>query len=206
MENKVVYRHRRLDTNEVFYIGIGSIKRSKDKWSRSEMWYRTVKKAKGYSIEILAENLSLEDACELEIFLIQLYGRKNLKKGPLTNLSDGGETNTNLIMSDEHKRKISEANKGKQISKEQKEIISKALTGIKHTEERIEANRQRSIEWHKSNTNGMAKKVICTETGVVWNSAAECARQNGINQFTLRERLNGNKKNNTIYKYLENGK
>ena len=40
-------------------------------------------------------------------------GRKQFKKGPLINLTDGGETIINQIFSESHRRKISIANKGK---------------------------------------------------------------------------------------------
>lgn len=73
----VVYRHRRLDTNDVFYIGIGDNKRAYNKNARSVYWKRIVKKH-GYNVEILVTDLSREDACELEILLIQEYGRKDL--------------------------------------------------------------------------------------------------------------------------------
>lgn len=38
MNNILVYRHRTLDTNKVFYVGIGSYKRSKEKIRRSDFW------------------------------------------------------------------------------------------------------------------------------------------------------------------------
>ena len=74
--NKVcVYRHRRLDTNKIFYIGIGSIKRSRDKGKRrNQHWNRIVNKTE-YKVEIVATNLYKEDAKELEIFMIKLYGK-----------------------------------------------------------------------------------------------------------------------------------
>ena len=35
-----------------------------------------------------------------------------------------------------------------------------------------------------------------------WNSAADCALENNINQYTLRVKLSGNYKNNTTFKYV----
>ena len=93
----LVYRHRRLDTNEVFYIGIeldtefkkASGNRSKVK-HRSKFWKNIVNKT-DYSIEIVQNNIDNESAKELEIFLIQQYGRRDLGKGGLVNLTDGGD-------------------------------------------------------------------------------------------------------------------
>jgi hypothetical protein len=86
----VVYRHRRLDNNQVFYVGIGTVKRAKSHNGRSEFWKRIVNKTI-YQVEIIAEDLSIEDAKELEILLIEQYGRRDLGLGNLVNLSDGGE-------------------------------------------------------------------------------------------------------------------
>jgi hypothetical protein len=80
---KLVYRHRRLDNNKVFYIGIGNEKRPYSK-KRNKHWQNVVNKT-DYVVEIISENLSLEDACELEMFLISEYGVKNL-----TNITCGG--------------------------------------------------------------------------------------------------------------------
>ena len=50
--------------------------------------------------------------------------------------------------------------------------------------------------------SGKSKKVICVETGRIWNSATDCALENNINQYTLRVKLSGNYKNNTTFKYV----
>jgi hypothetical protein len=92
----VVYRHRRLDTNEIFYIGIGKeIKRAYSKAKRNPLWKSIINKT-NYEVEILYNNISTEDAKELEIFLISLYGRRDLGLGPLSNMTDGGDGIINL--------------------------------------------------------------------------------------------------------------
>ena len=96
--NKVVYRHIRLDTNEVFYVGIGSKKRPYAKGSRSKWWKRIVNKS-DYRVDILFTDLSWEAAEIKEIEFIKLYGRKDLKKGTLVNMTDGGEGKTNSVTS-----------------------------------------------------------------------------------------------------------
>ena len=88
-----VYRHIRLDKNEPFYIGIGSdknFKRAFDRFSRNRHWNFIVNKTE-YDVEIFMDNLSWEQACEKEQELISLYGRKDLGKGTLVNLTDGGD-------------------------------------------------------------------------------------------------------------------
>jgi len=93
-----VYEHIRNDTGEVFYVGISKYDRDETTrtWrpygrdSRSAHWHSIVKKA-GYSVNIVVEGLTVEEAKEMEISLISEYGRDNL-----TNHTDGGDGCVNL--------------------------------------------------------------------------------------------------------------
>ncbi len=58
-------------------------------------------------IEILAFFDNNDDACRLEVELIARIGRRNLGKGPLANLTDGGEGIVGLIQTEEQRRKNS---------------------------------------------------------------------------------------------------
>lgn len=109
MNDKVVYRHLK-PCGEVFYIGIGSVRRAYDTHSRNKHWNHTVNKY-GYEVQILKNNLTWEEATELEIALISFYGRRDLGTGTLCNLTDGGDGLINL--SDESREKMSDAKKGK---------------------------------------------------------------------------------------------
>ena len=60
--DKIVYRHIRLDNNKVFYVGIGNEKRPYSKHGRNKHWNNIVNKT-DYFVEIIAKNISLEDAC-----------------------------------------------------------------------------------------------------------------------------------------------
>ena len=87
----VVYRHRRLDTFEVFYIGIGKTeKRAYSKKSRNKWWKNIILKTE-YSVEIIIEDISWKEAQEVEVLLISEYGRRDLGLGNLVNLTNGGE-------------------------------------------------------------------------------------------------------------------
>lgn len=88
-----VYTYTRLDKNEVFYIGIGSdskYKRAKNLSLRTDYFKKIINKSK-YKLDIVFNNISWEEACQKEIELIALYGRKNLGTGNLVNFTDGGE-------------------------------------------------------------------------------------------------------------------
>ena len=144
----VVYRHRRLDTFEVFYVGIGKTqKRPHSKLNRNKWWTNITNKTE-YTSEILYSDISWEDACELEKFLISEYGRMDLRTGKLVNLTDGGEGTLGVIFSEKTRTKMSEAKKGKpshnygkKASKEAREKMSISATGRKHSEESKEKNR-----------------------------------------------------------------
>jgi hypothetical protein len=93
----IVYQHRRKDTNEVFYIGIGKSKdRAYQKGLRNPHWYSVVDKV-GYEVDILIEGLSWEDACVVDSGLISDYGRSDLGLGPLVNMTDGGDGTLGIV-------------------------------------------------------------------------------------------------------------
>ena len=101
-----LYRHIRLDTNEPFYIGIGTktdyytnyeteYRRGHAKTNRSSFWERITNKIK-YEIEIIIESNNKNFINQKEIEFIKLYGRKDKGVGPLVNLNDGGDGNNEL--------------------------------------------------------------------------------------------------------------
>lgn len=75
-----VYRHIRLDTNEVFYVGIGireKHRRARTIVRRNKFWKNIVSKTE-WASEILFDNVSVEYAVEKEMELIAMYGRNDL--------------------------------------------------------------------------------------------------------------------------------
>jgi hypothetical protein len=106
MNDKVLYHHIRLDTGEVFYVGIGDPPRPYSDDSRNNHWHNIVKKH-GYQIGIIKEGLNWESACELEKSEIKRIGRNDLGLGPLVNLTDGGEGTQGVIITEERKKNVS---------------------------------------------------------------------------------------------------
>lgn len=97
MKKYYLYRHIRLDKNDVFYIGIGTNGKNKPiyyrayvKHGRNAHWKNIVNKTI-YSIQILMETNDIEFIKEKEKEFIKLYGRKDLKLGNLVNMTDGGD-------------------------------------------------------------------------------------------------------------------
>lgn len=136
-----VYRHIRLDKNEPFYIGIGAdedYKRAHEKCAsrRSNFWVKIARKTE-FLVEILIDDVDVETAKAKEMEFIKLYGRKNLGNGPLCNLTDGGDGLINIVFTEQHRQRLSAANKGKTCPPERREKIreSKLKNPLIYTDE-----------------------------------------------------------------------
>ena len=159
----VVYRHRRLDNNSIFYIGIGKEKnRAYQLRSRNCLWKNIVSKT-DYKIEIIAENINYDEAKELEIFLISLYGRKDLNSGALSNMTAGGDGNTN--MSIDVKNKISASLIGLKQSEETKLKRKNTLKEVWKNQDLIDLKRKQSLELNRLGLIGR-KGFISKKKGI----------------------------------------
>lgn len=78
-----VYGHYKADTDELFYIGKGTGKRAWSNGNRNTYWHNVVNKH-GYTVRILENGLTDEDAFSKEIELI------NEHKSTLVNIAEGG--------------------------------------------------------------------------------------------------------------------
>jgi hypothetical protein len=84
-------------------------------------------------IIFLKENLTEQEAFKHEIYMIAVFGRKDLGTGILHNKTDGGDgvSGAKLPKTEEHKKKISSSHIGKKrtpFSEEWKQKISKNLS------------------------------------------------------------------------------
>lgn len=133
--NYFLYRHIRLDTNQPFYIGIGTKYEDSNKYeaeykrafevTNRSIWWKKVTNKTQYKVEILLESGDRKFIENKEIEFITLYGRKDLNKGNLVNLTDGGEGLINVIFTEERRKKVSASNTGKKRTNEDKEKMSK---------------------------------------------------------------------------------
>jgi hypothetical protein len=91
-------------------------------------------------IIILKSNLTEEDAHKHEIYMINVFGRKDIGTGILRNKTNGGEGKSGWVPSQETKIKLKEANLGRKHSKKTCEKMSKTRIGHlvnKQTREKI---------------------------------------------------------------------
>lgn len=119
MKEKIyyVYRHVRLDTNEVFYVGKGTVNQKlgnlKTFYSRAfykgckrnSFWKSVVNKTP-YSVEVLFQSIDEELVFKKEIEFIKLYGRRDLCQGTLVNFNNGGRDGRNKIIQEYSKIKM----------------------------------------------------------------------------------------------------
>ena len=85
-------------------------------------------------ILILKQNLTEEESFRHEVYMIAMFGRKDLGTGILHNRTNGGDGVSGAVVSDETRRKMSEALKGKPRSKEIRRKMSEAHKGKTHSE------------------------------------------------------------------------
>lgn len=219
MEEKrsYVYRHRRLDNNEVFYIGKGSIlnknknslyeetlyKRAFVKTSRNREW-KAVVNITTYTVEILAVGLTETDAYELEVLLISEYKRADCCDGTLVNLTDGGEGGSGIIISDERRKWMSENIKGSRNFFFGSERIGKLnpFFGKTHSEKSLK-NMRGNGKSRECLKNVNSKKVLNMESGIIHDCVKEASIKEGINYSNLRAYLNGSVNNKTSMIQLE---
>lgn len=139
-----LYRHIRLDKNEVFYVGVGNDDEGEYKRAysgevfrrNSKIWQRIVAKT-GYNVEIVLYDISWQNALEKEKEFIALYGRIDKKTGTLSNQTDGGQGVLGLIQSQESIKRSADAKRGKKQSEESNRKRSESLkkAGRKMTDE-----------------------------------------------------------------------
>jgi len=138
MEQYYVYTHLNPQTKEIFYVGIGKGNRAWNKGAgRNKFWENYVNKY-GFEVEIIAKNITRNQAGKIEIELIAHLGRRQIEEGgTLVNRSLGGDGGSGgYTHTEEWKRHQSEKRLGKKkkpLSQEAKEKLSKALTGRKVT-------------------------------------------------------------------------
>ena len=105
-------------------------------------------------ILILKQNLTEEESFRHEVYMIAVFGRKDLGTGILHNRTNGGDGVSGAVVSDETRRKKSEALKGKPRSKEIRRKISEAHKGKTHSEK----SRRKMSDTRKGKTHSEETK------------------------------------------------
>ena len=153
----------------------------------------------GFYHYVIEENLTKSEAEQYEKDFIRLWDLRNRNNG--YNMTDGGEGTSGHFVSENNKKIASMTHKGKIISKEHREAISKKVSGNnnpfygkKHTEEtkKLISDMRKNEGNFNGGNNPKAKPVICN--GHVYDCAKDCSLEYGINGSTMRSWLRGNRK------------
>lgn len=209
-----VYAHFTKDTNELFYIGVGTGNRINKKDSRNQFWKNIVSKH-GYEAVIIFDDFTNRDeAVKEEIYLQELH-----KPRACLQYGDGKVS----IVTEETRKRIGDSNRGKRRSVEQKEQMSvcrlgKLATqetknkmsvsklGKRHTEEskqKMSASlkgkvRSCKVRLAKSlsmlNHSFAVKKQVINCRGVVFSSMIEAGNSIKVNWKNISANCNGRQK------------
>lgn len=204
----IVYQHKN-KINGKIYIGITSQK-PENRWGSqgcnyksSPHFYSAIQKYGWDNFEhnILFTGLTKEQACLKEQELIKEYNLINREFG--YNSTSGGDI---FVMNEETKQKISQAMMGNQnnlghpCSEEKKKKIRDAQKGRKFTEEHkqklSEAAKNRHVPCSEKKKQILKEKshkkpVYCEELNKVFESVQECSRQLGIPATNISKLCNG---------------
>jgi hypothetical protein len=190
-------------------VGIGSDakhSRAYHKKGRSFSW-KDIAYNFPYEVEIMLEDLTWEEACIKEIEFISLYGRKDLGKGTLVNLTDGGEgqfgrkdsIETKIKKSKPKSLKTKSNMKDSHINRDYSYLQGKAgaKKGVKKSLNHINSIRLYSISRYI--------KVYCVELNIIFNSLTEAGqylnKSPGSISNTLKSKTNKTRDGLTLIKY-----
>ena len=202
-----VYQHKNKINGKV-YIGITSQKpeqrwRNGEGYKSSPHFYSAIQKYGWDNFEhnILFVELTKEQACLKEQELIKEFNSMNREYG--YNSTSGGDI---FVMNEETKKKISQAlmgnqnNLGHSCSEEKKKKISEAQKGREFTEEHkqklSEAAKNRHVPCSEEKKQILKEKshkkpVYCEELDKIFESVQECSRQLGIPATNISKLCNG---------------
>lgn len=173
----------------------------------------------GFIHEVIAEGLTKEEACQMEQELISEYRTTDDRYG--YNLSTGGESGAaGVVVSAETRAKRAASSKGRKVSEETRKKLSQAAKGRTFSSETLakmsaakkgkplskehakkigDANKGKFMSEEskakiRESRRHMMKPVYCLETGVVYESISEAARQLGLERTNLKATLKGKHK------------
>ncbi len=165
-----IYAHTRLDTNEIFYIGIGtnnkkagSFARAKSK-KRNRLWFNITSKT-DYSITIFDSSKDMKFIQNKEINYISILGKIIDNSGELSNIKDGGEQHHNINCSDNYRKELSIKMKGN------KYYLNNNLSKIVY---KLDLNNNIIISYNSARLAAIEEKISHTSIIRACNKGSKC--------------------------------
>lgn len=176
---------------------------------KKQFFYKAIKKYGWENIkhEIIADNLSQEEADKLEIDLIKKYKTNDRKYG--YNIEAGGRRGTELFGKKNH-------NSRSVVCIETDEIWECSICCAKslnvnlaslqeslYNGYKCKGNHYKYVDDKSYVINKEPYSVICNETGKIWKTIKECAVDLGVSARTVSRYCTGERKakNGLTYKY-----
>jgi hypothetical protein len=207
MRTYYTYAYLRIDGTP-YYIGKGTGYRAFQK-------SRCTPKPPKDRILFLKVNLTEEEAFKHEVYMIALFGRKDLGTGILRNLTNGGEGTSGRLLSDETKKKMSKSALGLPVSQETRDKIAESVSGFKWYNNGVETIQSfehpgegwiegRICTWKSPTSRGMKwyhkdgnRKMFASDPGDGWVRGMPKAKgkkyyNNGVNHVLAYEPPNEN--------------
>lgn len=190
MKQYYVYQHIREDKNEIFYIGIGTKSKQDLKYNTyrrascihkdNNIWLKIVTKT-NWKFEILFESNDRKEVEQMEIDLISKYGRKCCEQtGILANLTLGGESNKGYKFTDEQRKKISDAQKGKPGKRLGAKLTEQQRGNFSKIQKEV-ANRPEMIEYRRKIALGNTYHLGKPHSEISKLKMSESAKKRGLN-------------------------
>ena len=208
--NYYVYEWYFINNNEVFHIGKGKNKRAYEKFHKRNDYFKNIvtKYENNVDVRIYKDNLTNEQACELEKERIKYYKSSGQA---ITNFHEGGVGgHTGNYHSKERSRKIRESMLkrnlkgeknpmyGKTHTPQTRELISKANKGKKISKEQIERFRQYNL--NRVYSEEERRKISERNTGVIFTKE----RRENISKALIKHKyiILFNNTSTTIYGFV----
>lgn len=191
--NNIYYVYEWVHTDGTpYYVGKGKKHRAFDK---KRSWYPGDDR-----VNLIKENLSEQEAWDLEIELIAKYGRKDLGTGILYNKTNGGEGSSGLKHSEFNKQRISKIMKDISADPKWRDNLSKKVRVTMNSEEFIKTHAERIKQGH-AKSDKMAdrgKNISNTKQSKEWKETVwKKAHQKKMHSQNDPEKIKDRRTRNT---------
>lgn len=131
----------------------------------------------------LKQNLTEKEAFRHEVYMISVFGRKDLGTGILHNKTDGGEGSSGSIRTNEQKNNLKHKNLGKTLSEETKRKMSKAKKNISEETRRKMSKAQKARMTSEETKRKISERQVKYDYKIYSIKESTIYKTNNLNAF-----------------------